>query len=152
MQVGHAPQNTTSASSTAKPLLIVRGKAGPVPEHAIDILGAAASPAHDVMMVIPDPALETSGMPGGLDAAQQARGRARPQHVVDGLDRHRTELCPHARANSLGGGVGGLGQPRQHSLARHCHTQPGRAQGLQRGAVRIGGSKNHDTSIAPTVS
>ncbi len=128
-------------------LLIVSGKAGPVREHAIDILGAATAPANDVVMVIPDPALETSGMPGGLNAAQQARGRARPQHIVDGLDRHRTELFPHARAGSLDGGVGMLGQPRQHGLARHCCTQPSRAQCPQRGAVRMGGSKILDTSM-----
>ncbi len=135
-------------------MLIARLKARPFPRHAVDILGPAAPAADEMVMVVPDPPLETSGMPGGLDPPQQSRVGARGQHAVDGLQRQRRILFPYALGDRVGGGVRVRGQPGQHGLARHRDPQPRRSQFLHYGilltvrsvTLRSG---NHDRIIFP---
>jgi hypothetical protein len=55
----HAPEDHLGLID-CETLVRDRGKAGPCPDYAVDILGAAAPPADHVVMVIPDAALETS--------------------------------------------------------------------------------------------
>lgn len=74
-------------------LFIGRSQARPLSHHAVDILGAPAAAADQVMMTVPHPTLETCGMPRGLDPPQQARVGTRDQHVVDGLPGQRAELA-----------------------------------------------------------
>ena len=58
-------------------------------DRAVDVADGAAAAAHDVVVVVADAALVAGGVPGGLDAAQQAGVGQRVQHVVDRLRRRR---------------------------------------------------------------
>src|ERR1035437_1055097 len=50
---------------------IGRFKTWPFPRHAVDVLGPAAPAAHQVVMVVSDPALVACGVTGGLDPPQE---------------------------------------------------------------------------------
>ncbi len=59
---------------------------------AVDISDGAALAADDMMVVVPDAQLEQRRRTGRLDAPGQSDISQRPQHVVDRLSRHASEL------------------------------------------------------------
>ena len=107
--------------------------AGRGADDAVDVLGGAAAPAHDVVVVVADPALVARRVPGGLDAAHEPGIDAGRQHVVDGLGGDGTELGAHARTDRVGRGVRVLREPGEHGSARRGDPQARRAQGARAG-------------------
>ena len=66
--------------------VVVRGgQAGSVADGAVDIDDAAAGPAHEVVVVVPNPGLVVGGRTGRLNASNQPRLGERVQYVVDRL-------------------------------------------------------------------
>src|SRR5207248_5596142 len=76
-------------------LVVGRGQAGRLADRTVDIGDGTARPAHDVMVVVPDPCLVASHGAGRLDATQQTHGGQRAQHVVNGLVGHLAEVVTH---------------------------------------------------------
>ena len=68
---------------------------------AVDVRGGAATTAHDVVVVVRDPAFETRRMAGRLDPPDQSRVDERGEHVVDGLGGDRAEVGEYGRTASV---------------------------------------------------
>lgn len=83
-----------------------------------------------MVVVVADPALESRGRAGRLNAADETFGRQQRQGVIDGLQRDGAEL----RANRLGDAVGGdvrmQAHGPQHGETLRGHLNAAFAKGL----------------------
>jgi hypothetical protein len=61
------------------------GEAGCVADRAVDVGDCAARPAHEMVVIVADPALEPGRAAGRLDAANEASRGERVQCLVYGL-------------------------------------------------------------------
>jgi hypothetical protein len=103
---------------------------------AVDIGDAATLSANEVMMVVPNPALETCRASRGFDPAYETCRGEGMKGLIYGLERHVTEPVAY---------TGGDGVDVQMVADTHCvedgepcgrHPEPGRAE-LGGGAVRV---------------
>ena len=65
--------------------MIAGGEAGSFARGAVDIMGDAAAPADEMVVVVTDPVFKKGGGAGGLDAADEATLAEKGEGVVDGL-------------------------------------------------------------------
>ncbi len=101
------------------------------PDRAVDVLGAPADPADQVMVVVADPQLESGGGAGRLDAADKAGGAQIVEDVVDALlgDLGPRRLGADDVVEERGRGrMRVIGQRRVHRQPRRGDAQPGAAQ------------------------
>src|SRR6478735_649244 len=105
-------------------------EAGDLVDRAVDVGDGAARPAHDVVVVVPDPRLVACDRARGLDAAQQPRGGQGAQHVVDRLVRHLAEVAPHDLDDGVGARVRTLLHRGQDGHPGAGHPQRDGAQQL----------------------
>jgi hypothetical protein len=102
---------------------------------AVDIGEAAALAANEVMVVVPDPALETRRASRGLDPAYETRRGEGVKGLVHGLERHMAEPVAYTGSDGVDvqmvAGAHGVedGEPGGR------HPEPGRAE-LGGGVVR----------------
>src|SRR5205814_6669648 len=76
--------------------VVVRpGQAGGIADGAVDVGDVPARPAHEEVLVVVDPRLVPGHGARRLDAPHQTRGGQYPQHVVDPLPGHLTEVPAH---------------------------------------------------------
>jgi hypothetical protein len=107
-----------------------------LPDRTVDIGEAAALSANEVMMVVPDPALETRRASRGFDPAYETRRGEGVEGLVHGLERHVTQPV----ADTVSDGVdvqmvaGAHGVEDGEPGGRH--PEPGRAE-LGGGVVRV---------------
>ena len=80
-------------------------------------------PAHDVVVVVPDPRLVARHRAGRLDPADQPGRGEGPQHVVDGLVGHRRELGAHRADDRVGIGVRVRVHRSEHREPRSGHRR-----------------------------
>ena len=112
----HVPQKTTSASSISKPAAADGCSQG------------ATEPAHQVVMVIADPGLVAGRGSGGLDGAHQTGAHACPEHIVDGLRRHRTQRFADLAGDFVCGRMRLGGKGFQNGNPRRGHPESGGPQ------------------------
>jgi hypothetical protein len=119
------------------------GQAGCGTDSTIHVGDGTARPAHDVVMVVPDPRLVTRHGARRVNAPHQTRDGQCSQHIVDGLVGHVSEVLAHETDDRVGVGVRMLmhrgqdryprtrdaqGSPAQHALEfrgrRHARSVP----------------------------
>jgi len=98
-------------------------QAGGVADRAVDIRDGTAGPAHDVVVVVPDPRLVARDGARRLDAPHQARGSQRAQHIVNGLVGHLTEILAYDIDDGGSVRVRMFVHRGQHRYPRTRHTQ-----------------------------
>src|SRR5664280_2584109 len=106
------------------------GQAGGGTDGAIDVGQETARPAHDVVVVVPDPRLVARHGARRLDAPHQARRSQRTQHVVHRLMGHLTEILTHDTDERVRVGMRMLVHRSQHRHPGTRHTQRSPAQQL----------------------
>jgi hypothetical protein len=116
--------------------VIGRLEARSLPDRTVDIGEAPALAANEVVVVVPDPALETGRAPRGFDPAYETRRGEGVEGLIYGLERHVAQ--PVAYTGSDGVDV-------QMVAGAHCvedgepsgrHPEPGRAE-LGGGVARV---------------
>src|ERR1700712_3983448 len=119
-------------------VVVRRGQAWRGPGDTVDVRDRPTGPAHDVVVVVPDPRLVPRRRAGGLDATQQARRGERAQDVVDRLVGHRAEIGPDETDDRVRVEVGVVVHRRQHreTGTRHAQTGPAHA------ALEVGGRRH----------
>lgn len=81
--------------------LVGRFQTGRVADDAVHVGDRTADPAHEVVVVVTDPALVPGGAAGGFDAAYQARRGEGVQRLVHGLDRHVADPLAYAGSDRV---------------------------------------------------
>ena len=101
-----------------------RGQAGSVTDGTVDIGDDTARPAHEVVMVVPDPRLVAHHRACRLEATHQTRDREHPKYVVYRLVGHAREVTTDRPDQGDRVGV----RISVHST-EHCQTRTGDPQG-----------------------
>src|SRR5690348_1091722 len=109
-------------------LVVGRGQAGCLTDRAVDVRDDAARPAHDVVVIIPDPPLEARRAAGRLDPADEPCLGERVQDVVDGLQGDVADTAAHPGGDRLDAEVVAVPDGLEQCDAGGCHPQAGPAQ------------------------
>jgi hypothetical protein len=114
-------------------VVVRRGQAGCLTDRAVNVGYYTARAAHDVMVVVPDPALEPRLPAGRLDAPNEPCRGQRVQSVIDGLEGHVAHTSTHLGGDRLDAKVITVpdGLEQRHPGGRY--PQAGTAQFLRGG-------------------
>ena len=89
-------------------VVVGRGQAGRLADRAVDVSDGTARPAHDVVVVVPDPSLEPGRAAGRLDAADESRRGERVEGVIHGLQGDMADAIAHPGGDRLDAEVVGV--------------------------------------------
>src|SRR5215469_3918271 len=104
------------------------GQARRLADRAVDVCDDAARPAHDVVVVVPDTALEPGRAVGRFDAADESRCGERVQGVVNGLQGDMTYAVPDPGGDRLDAEMVAFPDGVEQSEAGCRHPQAGTTQ------------------------
>src|SRR4051794_7479694 len=86
-----------------EPVVVGHVQARSGADRAVDVDGATAAAADEVVVVVVDPVLVAGRRPGRLDPADESLVGQRAQRVVDRLPGDRPDLGPHDPLDVVGG-------------------------------------------------
>ena len=82
-------------------MVVGRAEAGRFSDGAVNVGHVAARPAHDMVVVVPDPSVEPGRAAGRFDAAHKSCRREGVQGVIHGLKGDMADAIAHPRGDRL---------------------------------------------------
>ena len=108
-------------------MVVGRVEAWRLADRAGDVTDDTAGPAHDMVVVVPDAALETGRAAGRLEAAYESGRGERVERVIDGLKRDMAYAIAHSGGDRLDAKVVAVPDGVEQGDAGGRHSQTGTA-------------------------